>query len=232
MKIEVYGSSSEGNAYSISDGATRLLLECGIPINELKIKTNFFDPMPAACLVSHSHGDHAKSVKELLIRCRIPCYMSKPSIVETGVMAEPIRNQELFTVGTFKILPLEMKHDVYCLGFYIYSTVTKESLFFATDTCYIPYNLPPMDYLMVEANYDIDILNERIMGGDVDPAMKNRLARSHMEIGSTILWLSKQDLSRAKRIYLLHLSYGSSNAEEFKRRVEEATGVPVTIADC
>ena len=139
-------------------------------------------------------------------------------------------HQKTFSVGSFDIKPLEMRHDVYCLGFYIYSRETRESLFFATDTCYIPYKLPPVDYIMVEANYDIDILNDRIMNGYIDPSMKNRLARSHMEIGSTIAWLEKQDLSKVKRIYLLHLSGGSSNAEDFKRRVVECAGVPTIIA--
>ena len=143
---------------------------------------------------------------------------------------ETMYHQKRFSVGTFEIVPLEMKHDVYCLGFYIYSKHLKESLFFATDTCCIPYSLPSMDYLMVEANYDIDILNSRIMSGDIDPAMKSRLARSHMEIGNTLLWLKNQDLTKTKRIYLLHLSYGSSNEKDFKRRVMEATGIPVTIA--
>lgn len=236
MQIQVLGSSSEGNGYIVSDGKTTIMLECGLPIAELKIKTNFFDPMPAACLISHSHGDHAKSVRDI-IRLGIPCYMSNATFVDkVGDLASsyplitPIEHQRRFSVGTFDIVPLEMKHDVYCLGFYIYSRETKESLFFATDTCYIPYKLPPMDYIMVEANYDIDILNDRIMNGYVDPAMKNRLARSHMEIGQTILWLRKQDLSKARRIYLLHLSYGSSNAEEFKNRVVECAGVPTIIA--
>lgn len=234
MRIEVYGSSSEGNAYSIFDGATRLLIECGIPYNDLKIKTNFFYPMPQGCLVSHSHGDHAKSVEDLA-RLGIPCYTSKETFAELGspksCLFIPIAHQKRFRVGSFEILPLEMKHDVYCLGFYIQSRHTNESLFFATDTCYIPYKIPSVNCIMVEANYDINILNERIMNGDVDPAMKNRLARSHMELGSTLLWLHKQDLSKTKRIYLLHLSYGSSNAEDFKKSVIELTGVPTTIAE-
>lgn len=237
MKIDVFGSSSEGNAYLIGDGKTHLLIECGIPFNELKVKSNFFDPMPSACLISHSHGDHFNCAKDLT-RLGIRCYMSKYTYTDRGgkdfplppLEVEIIEHEKKIVIGTFEILPLEMKHDVYCLGFYIYSTETKESLFFATDTCYIPYKLPSMDYIMVEANYDIDILNDRIMQGYVDPSMKSRLARSHMEIGSTILWLKKQDLKRTKRIYLLHLSYGSSNAEEFKNRVMECTGVPTTIA--
>ena len=143
---------------------------------------------------------------------------------------QPLEHLHERHIFSFKVLPLKMDHDVSCLGFYIYSKATKESLFFATDTCVIQYKLPPMDYIMVEANYDIDILNKRIMDGYIDPAMKNRLTRSHMEIGNTIKWLEMQDLSKTKRIYLLHLSYGSANAADFKRRVQEATGVPTTIA--
>lgn len=234
MKIEVFGSSSEGNAYLVSDGTTRLLIECGIPFREIQIKTNFFDPPIDACLISHSHGDHAKSFADLR-RLGIPCYMSLDTMQELGDVvkhfgANTIKHLGDFEVNSFTIKPLQMEHDVPCKGFYILSNATGESLFFATDTCYIPYKLPPIDYIMVEANYDIDILNDRIMNGYVDPSMKKRLARSHMEIGNTIKWLKQQDLSKTKRIYLLHLSYGSSNAEEFKSRVEEATGVPTTIA--
>ncbi len=234
MKIEVFGSSSEGNAYLISDGMTHLLIECGIPYNELKVKANFFDPMPNACLISHSHGDHLNCAEQLT-RLGIKCYMSKDTLAERGGDLPPLwvrimEHEKKFSIGTFEILPLEMKHDVYCLGFYIYSKQTQESLFFATDTCYIPYKLPSMDYIMVEANYDIDILNDRIMKGYIDPIIKERLSQAHMEIGSTILWLRKQDLQKTKRIYLLHLSYGSSNAEEFRNRVMECTGVPTTIA--
>ena len=231
MQIQVLASSSEGNAYIVSDGITRLLIECGIPWKEIQQKTNFVPP--DACLVSHSHGDHIKSFGDVTHR-GITCYMSPATYVEIGSPKTPfcarLEHNIKRTIGTFHILPLKMEHDMPCLGFYIYSTMTMESLFFATDTCCIPYNLPPMEYIMVEANYDIDILNDRIMRGYIDPAMKSRLSRSHMEIGSTIKWLKTQDLTKTKRIYLLHLSYGSSNAEEFKRRVEEITGVPTTIA--
>lgn len=235
MQIEVLASGSSGNAYTVSDGATTLLIECGIPIAELKIKTNFFDPMPDACLISHSHGDHAKSANDLM-RFGIPVYMSRETIAETGIDAkgswvEVLTHNRKKQIKSFILLPLQMEHDVYCLGFYIYSKVTKETLLFATDTCCIPFRINEgVDYFMVEANYDIDILNKRIMDGYIDPAMKSRLARSHMEIGATIQWLRMQDLRKTKRIYLLHLSGGSSNAEDFKRRVEEVTGVPTTIA--
>lgn len=234
MEIQVLASSSEGNAYIVGDGMTQLLLECGIPCKEIQRKNDFV--LPDACLVSHSHGDHSQSVTDLQ-RLGIPCYMSKDTFTELLDKHKVIRSVKImehrktFQVGSFVICPFEMKHDVYCFGFFIYSMELKESLFFATDTSYIPYKYTDsFDYIMVEANYDIDILNDRIMNGYIEPAMKGRLARAHMEIGATILWLKKQNLEKTKRIYLLHLSHGSSNADEFKRRVEECTGIPCTIA--
>lgn len=232
LEIQVLASSSEGNAYLIGDGVTQILIECGIPWNEIQKKTDFI--LPDACIVSHSHGDHAKSVKDL-IRLGIPCHMSKATMGEIGGdlpdWLEPMEHRKIFGIGSFLVNPLQMEHDVPCLGFYIYSQASKESLFFATDTCCIPYTFKGgLDYIMVEANYDIDILNDRIMNGYLDPVMKNRLVKSHMEIGQTILWLRQQNLDRTKRIYLLHLSNGSANAAEFKNRVMECTGVPTTIA--
>ena len=237
LDIKALASSSEGNAYLINDGKTNLLLECGIPFNELKVKTNFFTPKIDGCIISHSHKDHMKEPTKLM-NIGITCYMSNASLADllSSNKAEDImyrtvevKHNQRFSVGTFDILPLEMKHDVYCLGYYLYSNVTKESVFFATDTYYIPYKLPSMDYIMVEANYDINVLNQRIIDGYIDPAMKSRLVKSHMEISNTIAWLLNQDLTKTRKIFLLHLSSGSSRGEDFKRRVIEGTGVLVEV---
>lgn len=55
MQIEVLGSSSAGNAYIVSDGDTSLLLECGLPIRDMQIKSNFKIAFADACLISHLH---------------------------------------------------------------------------------------------------------------------------------------------------------------------------------
>lgn len=231
MLINILASGSDGNSYIISDCKTNILIECGIPFGELKIGTNFFNPKIDGCLISHSHKDHSKSVNNLL-RLGINCYMSaetKEELKLNSFRVIEIKDRYKFDIGSFTVLPLAMKHDVSCIGFLIYSKITSESLFFATDTYYIPYKLPPVDYIMVEANYDLQRINERIANGDTDMAAKPRLMQSHMNIDSTLLWLSKTDLSITKRIYLLHLSAGSANEKDFKQRVIEQTGIPVTI---
>jgi len=77
MEIKPIASSSKGNAYLISDFQTTVLIECGIPLKELKRKTNFIVPnVIDACLISHEHGDHSKSLKDLL-NAGVRCYALK-----------------------------------------------------------------------------------------------------------------------------------------------------------
>ena len=55
MQIEVLGSSSLGNAYIVNDGKTSLLLECGLPMRDMQIKSDFRVSQVSGCLISHQH---------------------------------------------------------------------------------------------------------------------------------------------------------------------------------
>lgn len=55
MQVEVLGSSSQGNAYIINDGKTSILLECGLPMKEMQIKSGFRISQMSGCLISHLH---------------------------------------------------------------------------------------------------------------------------------------------------------------------------------
>lgn len=59
MIINSFASSSKGNCYLISDGTTKLLIECGISIDKIRkfTKMDFL-----ACLVTHEHKDHCSSL--------------------------------------------------------------------------------------------------------------------------------------------------------------------------
>ena len=115
----------------------------------------------------------------------------------------------MYTVGTFNFITLEMKHDVPCVGFLIHSKETGERLLLATDTYLIKYAPKDLDYIMIEANYDVRLVE--------DDALKNRLFKSHMGIDTTITYLKSIDLSKVKQIYLMHLSSRHSNEEDFKK---------------
>ena len=225
MKIKSIASSSKGNAYLISDFQTTVLIECGISLKELKRKTNFIVPgVIDSCLISHEHGHHSKSLKDLLnagVRCYALKEVFEAKAINNHHRAKRLKHLKQIDIGTFKIITLEMNHDVPWVGFLIYSVVTNEKLLFATDTYMIKYAFHGLDYIMIEANYDIELVEE--------DAQRKRLIQSHMSIDTTIQYLKSIDLSKVKRIYLMHLSGRHSNEEDFKRRVQAAMGKVVEV---
>ncbi|MBE6905334.1 MAG: MBL fold metallo-hydrolase [Ruminococcaceae bacterium] len=66
MKIDVIASGSTGNCYLISDGKTKLMLECGIRFKKLQQAVGFTLSSISGCLITHEHKDHSHSVSDLL----------------------------------------------------------------------------------------------------------------------------------------------------------------------
>ena len=233
MNIEVLASSSSGNAYIVDDGDTVLLLDAGIRFKDMQIKSNFGVNRVSACFVSHEHGDHSKGVKELLKRA-VDIYAPPDTITTlklSGHRVHQVIPSETYAVGSFKILPAQMFHDCECYGYLIHSQKTKERLFFATDTYKITINPKSIDYLIVEINYQKEIVNQYVNDGIIEPSIRGRLLQSHFELSDALAWLKRIDQSRLKRIYIAHLSSSNSNAGAVKRAVIETTGIPVTICE-
>jgi len=65
--------------------------------------------------------------------------------------------------------------------------------------------------------------------GLVPPALKKRILKSHFSLENVKEFLKANDLSRVQEIWLLHLSDGNSDAERFKREIQELTGKMVFI---
>ena len=234
MQIEVLASSSLGNAYIVSDGVTSILLDAGIPYKELQVKSDFKINGVAACILTHLHQDHSRAVKDLL-KYAIDVYALPETLSALNVSehhrthrVEPLKP---FTVYTFEIMAITMHHDCPCVGYMVYSNVTNERLFFATDTYKITVNPQSIDYLILEINYQKEIVNNLVNEGIMESSIRARLLFSHFELSKALNWLKRIDKSRLKRIYVAHLSNGHSNAEEIKRAVIAETGVPTVICE-
>jgi phosphoribosyl 1,2-cyclic phosphodiesterase len=231
MEIKALGSSSKGNCYKITDGKTPLLLECGLPYREIQKGFNFQMSSIAGCLVSHEHGDHSKSMKDVL-KAGIDVYSSKGTFEALNInhhRAKPIRAKEQFRMGTWAILPFDVQHDVSEPYGFLLLNQQGEKLLFATDTYYIKYRFPGLTHLMVECNYSLDILNQNIASGSVPKVMKKRLLKSHFSLENVKEFLKANDLSKVQEIWLLHLSDSNSNADLFKKEIQELTGRMVIV---
>jgi phosphoribosyl 1,2-cyclic phosphodiesterase len=231
IDIKAFGSSSKGNCYYITDGKTPLLLECGIKYKDIQKGLNFKMSDVRGCLITHEHGDHIKSLKDVL-KAGIDCYMSKGTARVIDVKhhrINPVQAKKQFQIGTWTILPFDIQHDVSEPYGYLLVNEAGEKLLFATDTFYIRYKFKGLTHLLVECNFSLDILNKNIAAGRVPPVMKKRLMRSHFSLENFKEFLKANDLARLKEIWMLHLSDTNSDAELFKREVSQMTGKPVYI---
>ena len=232
IEIKTLASGSSGNAYHISDGQTELLIECGIDFRDIQIALDFKTSNLAGCLVSHEHKDHTKGLKDVL-RAGIDVYASAGTIEAEGIKhhrLKVIEPKKAFQIGTWKVLPFDVEHDVNePLGFLLMNQ-QGEKLLFATDTYYVRYQFPGLTHIMIEVNYSMDILNENIESGRVPKVMKKRLVKSHFSLENVKEFLKANDLSKVQAIHLMHLSDNNSDEARFKREIQILTGKPVYIA--
>lgn len=132
-------------------------------------------------------------------------------------------------MGSFKILPFDVHHDVPCVGFVI-EHPEMGKLLFATDTMMLEYRFDGLNHIMIEANYSDDILEKNIDNGVVRSVMKDRLMTTHLSLENAIGMLKANDLSNVNEIILIHLSDNNSDVLTFRDAVVRATGKPVYIA--
>ena len=230
MRFEALASSSSGNAYVVGDQDTRILLECGVSHSKLQKLSGFSLSEFQACLVSHEHKDHAKSVRELISR-GMDVYMSQGTAeaLETDAV-KLIESMEQFNVGSLDIVPFTTFHDARePLGFLIKSRVDGDVLAFATDTVNLRYKFPGLNILAIEANYDKNILDrcERM-----PEKVRYRITNSHMEIETLCDYLRGLDLSQCRQIHLLHLSDATSHEGHFINKVKRAVPPGVEVTAC
>lgn len=232
LSIDCFASGSAGNLYRVDDGRTQILLECGVGLREIQRHLSFKLSSVAACLITHEHKDHSKAVKDLLLR-GVPCYMSKGTAETLQVEREPvvvnIADKETRRIGSFSVTAFGVQHDAKePLGFLLDNG--EDRVLYATDTYYLRYRFPPCTVILLECNHSYEIIDRRVREGKLDTSLAKRLVKSHMSLENFIEFLRANDMSKVRQIYLLHLSDGNSDAEGFKRQVQQETGAEVYIA--
>jgi phosphoribosyl 1,2-cyclic phosphodiesterase len=233
MQLICLGSSSKGNSYILTKPDFALILECGVPFREVKKALGFSIYHIEACFLTHSHGDHNKFVGEYL-KAGIKVYAHPETILESKIVSynwRPILpGVELQGLGGFKVIPFEVVHDVKCLGYY-FRFHDGNTFCFVTDTHYCPNTFSGLTNVIIECNYSKAMLEKRVENGTIPKFLHDRVVKSHMSLETCKKFLMANDLKAVNNIVLIHLSDGNSNAEEFKKEIENLTGKRVYIAD-
>lgn len=235
MQLTVIGSSSKGNAYILHNEQEALLIECGVHFTDIKKHLNFNLKKVVGCLVTHEHGDHAKSIKDVMA-AGINVYATEGTFRALGVTAShravTTFYGDQFKVGGFRVMPFEVKHDVEePAGFLLFHPECGKVVFI-TDTYYCPAKFSGLNNIIIEANYCKNILDNKVGNGSMDPKfLKDRVITSHMSLQTCKQTLAANDLTNVMNIVLIHLSDRNSDEKRFKTEVEEQTGKLVHIAD-
>ena len=255
MKAKCLASSSGGNAFvldfEIGETSHKILVECGLPyktilskLNELQISINDIE----ACLVTHHHSDHSKSIKELYER-DIPIFASKGTLETLNAKGNVIYPKQKFRVteGLYAMcFPVE--HDaVDSMGFIIKSAT--ECVIFINDnkrwTCNLTHIKP--DYVFIECNYEnkfvyaqinemtkrkTELLPDDDELKEVNTKLKQleRNVNSHMSLRGCIRGLQKLNLSNCKAIVLMHLSDRYANEYKFKNDIQQEFRIRTFVA--
>lgn len=162
-EVKCLGSGSSGNAYLIDCNGKTLILECGIKISEIKKALDWDLRRISGVCCSHTHLDHAKSVKEFK-NMGVPMFLpyeaetKKPQKMQMGdfsVTALPMLDKEMqtwqHTNGDGTECP--------CYAFLI--EVDGQRIFYVTDTKLCVWNLKKMKltHMMIGLNYEADMLD-------------------------------------------------------------------------
>ena len=147
-----------------------------------------------------------------------------PTMINNSLGNGRVRN-----IGSFEIFSFDVRHDARePLGFLI----THEecgTVFFATDTHYIPWSFKDfnINHVMIECNYSKEIL----MYNNQLEKLKDRIMHSHFELEDVKEFFRANEFTELRDVVLLHLSNANSNAEQFIEEIGNLTKRPVYVAD-
>lgn len=248
LRFISFGSGSSGNcSYLGIPGEGGLLIDAGIDEDKVTQALN------ANCIqyseilgiiLTHDHSDHVRGAYALLRHNRHMSLYCTPRCLN-GLLRrhnvsrrikdyhKPIFKEFEFLVGPFVITPFETSHDgTDNVGFSI--EVSSHRFVVATDMGYITeradYYISQADFLMIEANYDAQMLAE----GPYPEYLKARIRgdRGHLDNAVTAAYLAGIVTPRLKDVYLCHLSQDNNRPETALAAVREALAAKgLTVGD-
>ena len=223
MKIHCIGSSSSGNSYVITSNGNKLIVELGCNFKEVMKAIDYDLTSVAGCLCSHRHADHAAYIPKAF-GYQMEIYGNK-DVVDKYPYVHLLTQKYRYSIGKFKVQCLKVPHNALCYSFII-KCPSGEKILFATDLSKFNYKVSGCDVIMMEANYDENLIYEALARGEVVRSQ----SENHLEIKDCLEAVERCVDTNTQLIILLHLSDGYSDEKRFQKMVHEATGKSVCVA--
>ena len=220
MNLCSIASGSSGNCIYVGSDHTSLLVDVGISGKRIEEGLRTIDRTTKDCdgiLITHEHSDHIKGLGVVSRKYKIPIYCTEGTrnrlqgMASLGKMPEGlyhvIKADEGFSIGDLDIHPFQISHDAAePVGYRV--NHGEKSVGIATDlgkyNDYIVDRLQGLDALLLEANHDVNMLQE----GPYPYALKQRILgeKGHLSNESAGRLLCRLLHDKMKEILLGHLS--------------------------
>ena len=220
-------SGSSGNCYYVGTSEYGILIDAGIGVNQMKkVLKDYGIGMEKimAVLVTHEHADHIKSVGYLGETLNIPIYAT--ATVHEGIhhsryveevliqSKRIIEKEQTFRIRDFEITAFEVPHDSsdnvgYLIEYEEKNFIVLTDVGHITDT--IRRYVKGIDYLVLEANYD----DEMLRSGNYPDFLKERVSGSggHLSNRDAADFLADNYTPKLKNVWLCHLSRDNNHPE-------------------
>lgn len=228
MRLKCLGSSSAGNCYLLTSGSGEtLILDCGIPIKEIKKGLNWNIKNVVGVLCTHRHLDHSKSVKDFRqMGIRIYGLYSKAVPMKTMKIGE-------FTVKPFDLTTVDGSwthtdangEPCPIFGFLITHKEMGRMLYI-TDCELIKWKFKDINHILLGVNYDKDLIDRDNTG------KANHVFRGHLSIDTACDFVKANYSDSLQNVIMCHLSAENADRDSFIEKMKKVTcGANVDVAE-
>lgn len=227
MKLKCIATGSSGNCYTLtSTTGETLIIDCGIPIKDIKkgLDWNITGVVGAVC--THQHQDHSKSVKDLTnmgIPVYAPYISQKPMAIGSGAFR--IQSFDLTAIDGSWTHTNANGEPCPIFGFLITHKEMGRMLYI-TDCELIKWKFKDINHILLGVNYDKDLIDRDNTG------KANHVLRGHLSIDTACDFVKANHSDSLQNVIMCHLSSENADSDSFIEKMKKvACGANVDVAE-
>ena len=232
VSLTILGSGSAGNCAYVETGETRILVDAGFSLRQIRQRLATIGRTPenlTGVLITHEHSDHVAGLPMLCEKLRIPIYCNRPTHEEIQFQFSKKFDARLFAtgasfeIGDVLVETFSIPHDAQDPVGYLLRT-NGVNLGFLTDlghaTKLVLERVRPAHALVLESNHDVKMLQDCPRR---PWSLKQRILGRHGHLSNEAAADAAQEIMSAelRHLFLGHLS-SECNKPEIARRVMSA----------
>jgi phosphoribosyl 1,2-cyclic phosphodiesterase len=217
VHLTILGSGSAGNCAYVETGETRILIDAGFSLRQIRQRLASIGRVPenlTGILITHEHGDHTQGLSGLGGKLRIPIYCNRPTQEAIAYQLETAFDCRLFTTGaSFElgdvlVETFSVPHDAQDpVGFLL--RTASGNIGFLTDLGHLTKlaveRVRSANVLVLEANHDVKLLHDCLRR---PWSLKQRILGRHGHLSNDSAADAAEQVMSADlhHLYLGHLS--------------------------